>query len=221
MPEGEFTLRRRPIGIIIATTSFSTCVERRSRSDLYVFLSVGVSATALLLVEPGARAGYCYQYTQVQHYSDAATGRASHGHHPALAGFYVTNETNQPGTSGTYAYREYWGLSERRARGAGNRARRIAHDCRARCRTTSRRQTQLSHAIRRRTRPTCAGNRIALCRQQRQHHHDRRQQPPGRHRCSRPDLWVGTFYGAHRAHADHRLSEPAQGCRPSADGAGR
>lgn len=75
---------------------------------IYVFLSVGVSTGAFYSSNPAPADGY--QYTQIQqYYLDVATWLGqSYGHHPALAGFYITNETNQPGSSGTYVYREYW-----------------------------------------------------------------------------------------------------------------
>ena len=73
-----------------------------------MFLSVAVSPDAFFSVNPAPAAGY--QYTQIQqYYLDTATWLGeSYGHHPALAGFYITNETNQPGPTGTYQYREYW-----------------------------------------------------------------------------------------------------------------
>lgn len=77
-------------------------------NPIYVFLAVGVSPQAFFSVNPAPAQGY--QYTQVQqYYLDSAAWMAqSYGHHPALAGFYVTNETNQPGPTGTFMYREYW-----------------------------------------------------------------------------------------------------------------
>lgn len=77
-------------------------------NPIYVFLSVGVSTSAFYSANTAPADGY--QYTQIQqYYLDTATWLAqSYGHHPALAGFYITNETNQPGPSGTYEYREYW-----------------------------------------------------------------------------------------------------------------
>jgi hypothetical protein len=75
---------------------------------IYVFLAVGVSPLAFYSVNPAPGQGY--QYTQIQQYylSTATWLGQTYGHHPAVAGFYVTNETNQPGLTGTYTYREYW-----------------------------------------------------------------------------------------------------------------
>lgn len=108
MPQGADVKQAPPYWYHYCHDVFLDMCWNGGVDPIYVFLSVGVSTAAFYSANTAPAQGY--QYTQIQqYYLDTATWLGqSYGHHPALAGFYVTNETNQPGPSGTYEYREYW-----------------------------------------------------------------------------------------------------------------
>lgn len=108
MPEGASAKTPPPYWYHSCHDRFLDICWNNGENPIYVFLAVGVSTLAFFSSNPAVADGY--KYTQVQDYylNTAEWLGKSYGHHPALAGFYVTNETNQPGASGTYQYLEYW-----------------------------------------------------------------------------------------------------------------
>ncbi|CUS46382.1 MAG: hypothetical protein V4610_23490 [Pseudomonadota bacterium] len=113
MPQGADAKQAPPYWYHYCHDGFLDMCWNDGVDPIYVFLSVGVSTAAFFSSNTAPATGY--EYTQVQqYYLDTATWLGqSYGHHPALAGFYITNETNQPGPAGTYQYREYWDFLNR------------------------------------------------------------------------------------------------------------
>ncbi|WCM25350.1 hypothetical protein NDN01_14920 [Sphingomonas sp. QA11] len=113
MPQGADAKQAPPYWYHYCHDGFLDMCWNDGVDPIYVFLSVGVSTAAFFSANTAPASGY--EYTQVQqYYLDTATWLGqSYGHHPALAGFYITNETNQPGPTGTYQYREYWDFLNR------------------------------------------------------------------------------------------------------------
>lgn len=108
MPEGASEIVPPPYWYHYCHDGFLDMCWNGGINPIYVFLAVGVSPYAFY--SSNSAPGDGYQYTQVQEYylQTAEWLAECYGHHPALGGFYVTNETNQPGSGGTYQYLEYW-----------------------------------------------------------------------------------------------------------------
>jgi hypothetical protein len=108
MPQGASKKQAPPYWYHYCHDRFLDICWNGGDNPIYVWLGLGVSADVCFSSNPATADGY--QYTQVQQYflKSAQWLAMSYGHHPAVAGFYVTNETNQPGNSGTYPYLEYW-----------------------------------------------------------------------------------------------------------------